>query len=50
MQFATDNRLVLSAVLFGIISMILGERKGAVANYFSFDNGVEFWVGHLRGG
>ena len=40
MQFATANRLVLSAVLFGIISMVLGENKGAVVDHFSFDTVV----------
>ena len=36
-QFATANGLILLAVLFGVISMVLGENKGAVADHFSFD-------------
>ena len=40
MQFATANWLILSAVLFGVISMVWGGGKGAVADYFSFDTGV----------
>ena len=49
-QFVTANWLILLAVLFGVISMVLGGGKVAVADHFSFDTGVEFPVEHLRGG
>ena len=39
-QFATANGLIFLAVLFGVISMVLGENKGAVVDHFSFDTVV----------
>ena len=37
-------------MLFGIISLVLGKGKEAVADYFSFDTGMELRVVYLRGG
>ena len=48
-QFATANGLILLALLFGVISMVLGGGKRAVVDHFTLYTGMELPVEHLRG-